>query len=249
MAHPEHEPGHEQAPAAVPVPAPDRRSRHRKRAAAGLAGLAVLGGAAFLVTQQMTDDDTVVRDTGALAPLSPTSGDPATPAATASAAPSASAAQKPAAVKPTASPSPSKSLTVEERVAKARAAASKAGYPVQRGLVQTQGDATAAGPVSVRNTGSLQSGGTLRIVSARHDLTGQREQAWAADEGKKVGDARCTQNFHFSNNGTPKERPTMLLCWRTSQGKSVLTVAVVKEGRPDATKTVAALAEEWDKLG
>ena len=249
MAHPEHEPGHEQAPAAVPVPAPDRRSHHRKRAAIGIAGLAVLGGGAFLITHQVTDDDTVVRDTGALAPLSPASSDPSAPAATASAPSASASAQKPAAVKPTASPSPSKSLTAEERVAKARAAASKAGFPVQRGLVQTKGDATATGPVSVRNTGSLQSGGTLRIVSARHDLTGQREQAWAADEGKKVGDARCTQNFHFSNNGTPKERPTMLLCWRTSQGKSVLTVAVVKEGRPDPAKTVASLTEEWNKLG
>lgn len=227
-----------------------RRIPRRKHAVIGAAGLAVLGAGAFLVTDRVTADDrTEVRDTAALAPVAPASVSaepaPAPPA-------SASAAVKPTAsavAKPTPSAAPSRSLTPEERVAKARATASKAGHPVRRPLVQTKGDAGAAGPVTVRNTGSLQQGGTLRIVSARHDLTGQREQGWAADDGTKVGGARCTQNIRLSNDTKARERPTMLVCWRTSAGKSVVTVAVVKSGRPASATSVAAIDKEWAALG
>ncbi|WP_328460488.1 hypothetical protein OHA21_29950 [Actinoplanes sp. NBC_00393] len=103
--------------------------------------------------------------------------------------------------------------------------------------------------MSVTNTGTLRDGETLRVVSAKYDLTGQREMLWAADKGHKVGDASCTQRFRFSNDTKPTERPSMLLCWRTSEAKSVVTVAVTKEGRPSEEKTVAALQKEWMKLG
>lgn len=223
--------------------------RRRRQVAAGIVGLAVLGGGSFLITQQLAaDDETVVRDPGALAPLAPaTEISPLVTTAPASAEPSETASSPPSA-KPTSTANPSRSLTPEERVAKARAEASKDGIPLQRPLVPTGEAAAAAGPVDVRNTGSLAKGGTMRIVTARYDLTGQREQAWAADDGEVVGSSRCTQNVHFTNDSEPRERPTMLVCWRTSQNKSVVTVAVVKQGRPDATKSVAVIDGEWAKL-
>jgi hypothetical protein len=142
----------------------------------------------------------------------------------------------------------SKSMTVEEEIEAARDAAAKAGYPLRRPLV-AKPKAQANGPVSVTNEGSLKKGASLRTVSARYDLTGQRELLWAAGKPEKVGQAECTQKFRFSNDSGPKERPTMLLCWRTSDAKSVLTVAVTREGRPSAKKTVAALEKKWKAMG
>ena len=57
-------------------PAAAHRSRRRKRAAIGVVGLAaLLGGGAFLVTEQLTDGGTtVIDDSGALAPLTPARG-------------------------------------------------------------------------------------------------------------------------------------------------------------------------------
>jgi hypothetical protein len=136
-------------------------------------------------------------------------------------------------------------MTTAERIAAARAAAAKDGFPIQRPLAAAQ-----SGPVTVTNSGSLmRDGATLRIITAKYDLTGQRELAWAADGGEPVGNAHCTQNFHFSNNGTARERPTMLLCWLTSAGKSVVTVAVTKQGRPSTAASVATIDQQWAKLG
>ena len=228
-----------------------RRNRRRKQAIAGVAGLAVLGAGAYLVTSQVVDNTrTKTKDAAALAPaplepVSPSASEPASAepsaAASASASPSTAATPEP-------SPAPSRTLTAEQRVAKARAAASKAGYPVKRGLVPTA--KVAAGPVSVRNTGSLQQGGTMRIVSAPYDLTGTRELLWAADEGNPAGDdVRCTQNFKLSNDTEARVRPTMLLCWRTSAGKSVVTVAVARKGKPASAASVAVIDREWAKIG
>lgn len=249
MANPEHESGTEDGVyASAAVTAADRRSRRRRQAAAGILGLAVLGGGTYLVTQQLgSDHDTIAPQPDALAPLAATTGaTTATPAATATSKP---AATKKAAATPT--PTPAKTLSAEERVKKARAAAAKAGFPVQRPL-QPANEAAAAGataPVTVTNSGSLAKGGTLRVVSSRSDLTGLREHAWAADKGRRVGDATCTDNFHFSNDSKAQVRPTMLLCWRTSAQRSVLTVAVTKSGRPASATSIAALDKEWTKLG
>ncbi|HEU4347088.1 MAG TPA: hypothetical protein VFR35_04790 [Actinoplanes sp.] len=145
-------------------------------------------------------------------------------------------------------PAPSKKSVAQE-IADARAAAARDGHPLQRPLTAAPGAAAAIGPVTVTNQGSLKTGGTMRVVSARYDLTGQRELLWAADRGKPVGSARCTQNFRFSNDAAPKERPSMVLCWRTSASRSVLTVAVASQGRPAAAKSVAVIDRRWAELG
>jgi len=102
---------------------------------------------------------------------------------------------------------------------------------------------------TVTTSGSLKRDRrTMRVITARGDLTGQRELAWAADEGRAVGNARCTQNFRFNPGASVGERPTMLLCWRTSSDRSVYTVAVDLDGRPSTSDSVAAIDKAWSKL-
>jgi hypothetical protein len=149
------------------------------------------------------------------------------------------AAPTPAAASPTGGES------VREQIEAARAKAAKDGFPLQRGLTAAADSVT--GPVKERT--ERVGKGSVRVVSAGYDLTGQRELLWAADDGRKVGDADCTQTFRFSNNMTPRERPNMLLCWRTSAERSVVTVAVQPEGRPSSEGTVKILEREWAKLG
>ncbi|MFC7279249.1 hypothetical protein ACFQS1_35255 [Paractinoplanes rhizophilus] len=89
----------------------------------------------------------------------------------------------------------------------------------------------------------------MRVVSARSDLTGQRELAWVGDEGEPIGNARCTQRIRLSNNQTATVRRNLLLCWRTSSEKSVYTVAVDLDGKPSRIKSVASIERQWSKLG
>lgn len=103
--------------------------------------------------------------------------------------------------------------------------------------------------VSVISIGSLSiQHHTLRVVSARADLTGQRELAWVADSGYRVGTARCTQNFRLPPGTPARVRPTMLICWRTSAARSVYTVAVDIDRPPSAPASVAAIDRVWSTL-
>lgn len=223
-----------------------RRSRRRKQAAVGAVGLAaVLGGGAFLVTEAVT------RDSGApvpeaLAPRAPASsvGTPVTPSKK---APSS----RPPAVSVSRTPSPSASARTKsaaERVAAARSAAAKDGVKVQRPLPA----ATVAGALedlTVTDSGSLRDGGTLRVVSARGDLTGYKELGWVADDGDPVGPATCSQTFRFANSAKPARKPNLLVCWRTSGTKSVYTVTVDLDGHPSKRDSAAALTKRWNAMG
>jgi hypothetical protein len=103
---------------------------------------------------------------------------------------------------------------------------------------------------TVTTSGSMpQLHHTLRVVSARANLTGRRELAWAADTGHAVGDARCTQNFRFNPYSSARLRPTLLLCWRASAGKTVYTVAVDVDHRPSERASVAVIDRAWKSLG
>jgi len=225
------------------------RNRRRKQVLLGVAGLAaVLGAGAYVITAQVLDhrDATTTGDTGALAPMiTPASATPSVdlssaPPATASASASVSAAP------PSATPSPSRSSSVDEQIRKAREKAAKDGYPLQRAL--TAGPHAESGPVSERSE-PRPGGGSLRVITAKFDLSGQRELLWAADRGKAVGDSHCTQNFRFSNNTKPAIRPNLLLCWRTSADRSVATVLVDQKGKPSAAESVQIINREWAKLG
>ena len=228
-----------------------RRSRRRKQAAVGAVGLAaVLGGGAFAVTEAVTrDSGSVTPEPAALAPKTPTTAatasTPAVRKTTASRPPAVSVSRTP-------SPSPAESArpkTAAERVAAARSAAAKDGVKVQRPLPAV----TAAGAPSdltVTDSGSQgEDGGTLRVVSARGDLTGYKELSWVADDGDPVGSARCSQTFRFADNAKPARKPNLLVCWRTSAAKSVYTVMVDLDGHPSEQDSVAALAKRWAAMG
>ena len=230
--------------------APANRSLRRKQAVAGAIGLAaVLGAGAYLITAP-GDDSTTRADLEAVAPIAAPAAGASSAAAAASASTSMSASAAPAskpagtgrATKP--KPSASAGVTVEEEIKAARAAAEQDGHPLQR--ARTAAPDAVTGPVNERDERSAN--GMVRIVSAKHDLSGQRELLWAADDGEPVGDARCTQNFRLSNEAEAEMRPTMMLCWRTSTGKSVLTVEVAHKGKPSAAAGVAILDREWARL-
>jgi hypothetical protein len=233
--------------ASVAALAAARRSRRRKQAVVAAAGLAaVLGGGAFLVTEATTAEEAITPE-AAVRPVAP----PADASPTPSLVPVPSKLAQPALSAATAARTPSPAASeadgVAKRIADARASAAAAGFPLQRPLPAAPGSAT--GAVTVTNSGSLQhDGASMRIVTARHDLTGQEELALAADAGVPVGDVHCTQNFRFSTDATAHERPTMLLCWHTSAAKSVVTLAVVRQGRPSKAVSAAAIDKQWAKL-
>jgi len=230
------------------------QGRKRRVAVAGVVALAaLLGGGAYLVTAQIADRN---RHTEAGDPLAP----PITPAsggidsgaertvpATASPKPTISTKN---AVKQSLSPSPSPiptgSMSVDEQIRAAQEKAAREGYPVQRALTPAPG-VVAAEAVEERTEETPT--GTLRIVTARSDLTGQRELLWAADKGKRHGDITCTQNFKFGNNNKPTIRPNMLLCWATSAKKSVVTVLVDRGGKPSTAESAEVISREWARLG
>jgi hypothetical protein len=222
------------------------RNRRRKQVLIAVTGLAVLGVGAALVTAQVVDDGkATTRDAAALVPVTPA----VTPAESVSPeAPASSAA--PASSSASASPSASADAkAVAKEIAEARAAAAKDGVPLKK-PVQAEGDSVAAAEAKVVNTGSLSKDrATLRIVSARADLTGQRELSLVADVGKPVGNASCSQNIRVHAGAKPETKQNLLICWRVSAQKSVYTVAVDLDGDPSEQESVAAIDREWQALG
>ena len=225
------------------------RDRRRKQALLAVTGLAVLGAGAFLVTAQVADGGkATTKDTAALVPVTPavTPGESVSPATPASPASSAVPAPSTASVSPSAS---ADAKAVAKEIAEARAEAAKDGVPLKK-PVKAEGDSAAAADAKVVNTGSLSKDrATLRIVSARTDLTGQRELALVADEGKPVGNAFCSQNIKAHATAKAKTERNLLICWRVSAQKSVYTVAVDLDGDPSERESVAAVDREWQALG
>jgi hypothetical protein len=226
-----------------------RRARRRGKAAVGAVGLAaLLGGGAFLVTDLLTDKpETIATDSGALSPLTPPSLASDAPSPSESAARhgrSGTSASR--AASPTPSPSAS-SKSAEQRIKDARKDAAKHGVPLMRPLPAVT---VPQDKITVTNSGSLQDPkGTVRVISARGDLTGQRELAWAADDGVAYHDAHCTQRLKFANNGTAETKPTVMMCWRTSATKSVVTVLVRPHGKPSMADAVTVLDRRWAAMG
>ncbi len=229
----------------------NRKARRRKQAMIGAVGLLSLLGVGGVVATQVLDDPGTAPSSqnGALQPMAP-----ATPAISSGAAPSASG--KPSGsprrtVSPSAlpaSPTPFPSTTAEQ-IAAARSAAAKATDQVRRPLPPQDARVATVGDVDITTSTQRRNGETLTVKSARQDLTGYAELSIAADNGTKVGNARCTNRIRTSAGAPAKERPTFLMCWRTSKEKSVYTFAVKLKGRPSPQTSVAALDKEWTRLG
>jgi len=107
----------------------------------------------------------------------------------------------------------------------------------------------AAAAAKVTTTGSVKQGATMRIITAKGDLTGQRELGWVAGGVMKVGRVSCSQTFQLANEEKPTRKPSLLICWRTSAAKSVATVAVNLRGRPSLKQSAEVIGREWGRLG
>jgi hypothetical protein len=132
---------------------------------------------------------------------------------------------------------------------RAAGTASRTGSPAARsatpGFSHTS-DTTSSGGVNSR-TVALPTG-QIQLTWAKTNLLGQREQNLAADNGRPVGKARCTQKLKV-NGGQVKESPNMMLCWRTSAARSVLAFQIAATGAPSADTSVKLLNEQWAKIG
>jgi hypothetical protein len=225
--------------ARVYTPALARRSRRRKAVIGAVGLLSILGGGAVVATQVFDDPKTTATSrTGALRPAVP---DATPPAATPSSAAATGASPSAAAATP-------RPKTTEEQIDAVRSLAARPNDQVRRPPVPTAA-AAAVDEADVTTTQVQERGETLKTVSAHQDLSGFRELSLLADKGTKYGDTRCTKKIRFSHAEKVRERPTLLLCWRTSAQKSVYTVAVKIGGRPSSALSVAAIDKKWAELG
>ncbi len=205
----------------------------RRRAALGAAGVAVLGVGIAVAVGHSHQDNEAVSGGGVAATVSPDDVATASAAASSAAVPTPSSAASPE--------------TDAQRVANARAG-KKNSRPVLHPLPEPPPTTPPAEP-HVENSGSVRTGQTLQVVSARSDLTGQSALGWLADQGEKVGPAACSQRFRFANQTAASVKPNLLVCWRLSATKSVYTVMVNLHGHPSRAESVAAIAKEWERLG
>jgi hypothetical protein len=170
---------------------------------------------------------TTIREPVALAPTSPSP----------SPSPSASSARRTAASAERARPTRSG----------ARQEASPTPAPSLPPSMSPSGGVAAADFVNRHNESTAD--GVIRVTSAGFDLTGQPELALVGDDGWLVGQARCTKTVRNDPGARPRVVPSTLVCWRVSEDRSVVTVAVAPRGKPSSGQSVAVLEREWARLG
>lgn len=239
-----------------------RRVQRRKKIAVGVAGLgAILAGGGYAVTAwRGAQDSTMIGDTGAFAPRvittarTPSVPEPpwtvATPGPTsASAVPAPTS--RPASTRLSGarrstrpSPAPSPSRMPDEEAAAAQVSRL---LQAPRGTPSAAADGTGGAIVVANEPGP--DGSAIRVLSARYDLTGRGTLLWAADNGRPVGDARCTQNLKIAGEAVAAPRPGLLLCWRAAPDRSVVTVATSRTGSPVAASSARVLDAAWRRLG
>lgn len=77
----------------------------------------------------------------------------------------------------------------------------------------------------------------------------QSEAASVDSKVRAAREAAAKAGHPLQRALTPRDIPNVLLCFRTSATRSVVTLAVGKTGSPSATTSTAVLAREWAKLG
>lgn len=222
---------------------PPKAVRRRCKRVARAAGLVALLGAAVTSSQWQRNDDSVVpAEVNAADPTSAPIDNPTSPTLVES-------ARMPDSRATSTSPAASSSLSEDDnrRMTEARAAARRNNVPISRPIPRTVAEIP-DDAVTVRNVASARGGETLRLVSARADLTGQRELAWVADNGRKVGLARCSQTIKLATDAKPARKPNLLICWRTGTTRSVYTVMVDFDGDPSERESVTLIDATWRQL-
>ena len=226
----------------------EHRARKRKRIAGLLLAFGVvLGASSYVVTSLiMGRNDTVTGDMGALAPI--VSQEPSTPIeptvwseSPAAPAPGLGPATK-SAVRQSSTPSPAPSVApmTDDEMASRQVSRLIEPRPIATGM----GIAAVQAPVTVRNEVTPE-GANVRVVSARYDLSERWKALWAADQGKLIGNVRCTKNFR-SDESMALIRPGLMMCWRMSPAKSVIAIAT---GRPQEIYGAAVVDREWASMG
>lgn len=205
----------------------ERRNQRRKQLGVGLAGLAAIAGAgAFAVQSELID-------------LAPPADEPPLVIA-----------QPP--------PSPPPSAKASTSASRARGLAPATPWRVVRSGVRQRTSPTpspppppsvAAAAAPITELTETTASGAIRVTTAGFDLTGRAELTVAGDRGWPVDKARCTRNIRSTPAGDPRVVPSMLVCWRTSAQRSVVTIAVAERGRPSSAESVAVLEREWARLG
>jgi hypothetical protein len=219
----------------------DRSRSRQRRTLLGVAGLAsIIGTSAFLASGQTASEQTGEQPHTAARAA-------AQQAISGQNPPAGSAAQMgPVAPGVNSSDRPK---STEERLSDARNANKRMGTEVRRPRAK---EPSRADPAKVRTVerGTLKKDRRMtRIVSSRQDLTNFRELAWIADEGKPYRNARCSRMVQVSENVEPKEKPTMLMCWRLTPSKSVYTITVDLKKNPTPEDGTATLEQEWKRMG
>lgn len=239
---------------------PERSIARRRRTIAGVTGAAALlaAGGVLLVTQTRDSQQESLPEppplaaAGETAPEAPVpegsaSADAVTPSTAASAAPASSPASTSGPGKEPAAKKRSEK-EVREEIDKARAQAKADGVELQRPLQAKGGAAAKADEAVTQRTESIKDG-SVRVTTARHDLTDSAALLIAGDGGKSVGDGvKCTNRVRFSQDTPATERPTLLVCWRTSANRSVVTMMATPRGIPSADANVSIINREWAKL-
>ncbi|GGN61425.1 hypothetical protein GCM10010112_18580 [Actinoplanes lobatus] len=232
-------------------PARRRRGQRRALAVAGVAGLAaVLGGAAYVTTSAIVSRGSATTTDGA-APIIPATSPPSTPKDVEPVAP-ATTTQEARKAKP--SPTiPTTDVTgkplseeVRQRIKEARRKMAEDGVEVQHPV--TPKAVRPLGEVQTTTEGSFAEGGMIRILSARGDLTGQRELSGVAGGIEKYGNVSCSQTFKFATSPRPAKKPNLLMCWRATPDKSVAAIVVDPKGNPSRERAVAAIQKKWKTM-
>jgi hypothetical protein len=256
-------PKHEEPTPAPEDGMPERRNTRRKWMALRMTGVAaVLAVGAFLVAQthdarrESLPEPKPLRTASEMVPATATSGGPA-PASAAPAVSESSLASSPGATAESETgqtdtggvraPKKRSANDVREEINKARARAKADGIELQRPLTAKGKSEMTDGSYSQWNESTKN--GSVRVTTAGHDLTDSSDLLPAGDGGKPVGDGvKCTNRVRFSQDAAPTTRPTLLVCWRTSSKRSVVTMMATPNGEPSAAANVSIINREWAKL-
>lgn len=240
---------------------PERRTTRRRRALLGATGAAaVLASGAFLVAQTRDGRQESLPEPPLMAAASET-----TPAPAISDGSTPARAAVPSTMStPTRTSSPAASeeneadenhaakkqsaKEVREEIDKARAKAKADGFPLQR-PPEAKGAGRKVDESAVKQWTEPIKNGTVRVTTARQDLTGGSALLLAGDRGKPVGGGvNCTDKVRFTRDAPAAEQPTLLLCWRTSSARSVVTMMATPEGKPSTDANISIINREWAKL-
>lgn len=238
----------------IPEPAPEDEDRTPERHArrrlvmVGIAGGATaLVGGAFLLVQTPDARQESLPEPPSSSVASETTPTPGTPESSAPARPAASSpASTPA--KNTAGEKPGEKSATEKKIDEARAKAEADGFPLRR-PPKAKGGGKKVNEAAVKQWTEPIKNGVVRVTTARQDLTGGATLRLAGDHGRSVGGGiSCTDKIRLSEDAPATARPTVLMCWRTSSARSVVTLMATPKGIPSADANVSIIKREWAKL-